>query len=217
MGQLRTGAGNAEDLQLLRRCQQGDQAALQVLFDRYQKLVYDVAYRMLGTHDDAEELVTEVFLRVWNGCRSFRGQCRVTTWIYQITSNRCLDWIRSRRKRRSEALEDLVAPESLADYQSGPADQPEQAYLKEEELQQLQEALGKLPAEDRLLVTLYHLQGHSYDEIHEITGIRHVNIKSKLFRARQRLKQHLTSLQEEAEHEVQRDTGQARGLLCSAV
>lgn len=207
---------SAEDLLLLRECQQGSHTALQSLFDKYQQSVYDLAYRMLGTHEDAEEMVTEVFLRVWRGCRSFRGGSRVSTWIYQITSNRCLDRIRARKSRQSLALEDLDAPEALADYQAEPSEQPETAYLRSEAAEQLHLALDRLPDEDRMLVTLYHLQGFSYDEIHDITGIKHSNIKSKLFRARQRLKQYLSAY-EEATHEMRPDADQAGGLLCAAL
>jgi RNA polymerase sigma-70 factor (ECF subfamily) len=210
------GTPEAEDLELLRRCQQGDPLALQGLYDRHHKLVYDLAFRMLGSHEDAEELVTEAFLRLWRGCHSFKGRCRVTTWIYQITSNRCLDRLRSRRSRKSLALEDIAAPETLADYQAPERDQPEETFLREEQARHLHSALNRLPEEDRLLVTLYHLQGCSYEEIQEITRIKPTNIKSKLYRARQRLKQHLSALEEEADHGLQPGKDSAGGLLCSA-
>lgn len=206
----------ARDRELLQACQEGSQAALRELWDHHHRMIYNLAFRMLGSHEDAEEMVPEVFLKVWRNSHRFGGRSRVTTWIYQMASNLAVDRLRSRRSRSYALLDDLPESQGLAQKPAEPAAQPEEAYLRSEAADQLHVALGRLTPEDRLLVTLYHLQGHSYEEIEEITGLSNANIKSKLFRARQRLKKHLAPLREDPSHDVQTDTDSAGGLLCSA-
>lgn len=206
----------ARDRELLLACQDGSQAALRDLWEIHHRMIYNLAYRMLGSHEDAEELVPEVFLKVWKNCHRFGGRSRVTTWMYQMASNLAVDRLRSRRSRSYALLDDLPEGQGAASLPADDESQPEEAYLRGETAEQLHIALGKLSSEDRLLVTLYHLQGHSYDEIEEITGLSNANIKSKLFRARQRLKKHLAPLREDTSHDVQKDPDTTGGLLCAA-
>jgi RNA polymerase sigma-70 factor (ECF subfamily) len=209
-------AAEERDRELIAACRDGSQAALRELWDRHHRMIYNLAYRMLGSHDDAEELVPEVFLKVWRNCHRFGGRSRVTTWIYQMASNLAVDRLRSRRSRAYILLEDLPEGQEPAQLPSDSDARPEESYLRSEAAEQLHTALGRLSPEDRLLVTLYHLQGHTYEEIEEITGLSNANIKSKLFRARQRLKKHLAPLREDRTHDVQNDTDSAGGLLCAA-
>jgi RNA polymerase sigma-70 factor (ECF subfamily) len=205
-----------KDRDLIRACQNGSQAALRDLWDSHHRMVYNLAYRMLNSHEDAEELVAETFLKVWRNCHRFGGRSRVTTWIYQIASNLAVDRLRARRSRAHALLEDLPGEgESATPLYENP-EHPEEAYLRSEASEQLHQALGQLNEGDRLLITLYHLQGLSYEEIQEITGISNANIKSRLFRARQRLKKLLAPYREESSHDVQTDSDQTGGLLCAA-
>jgi len=206
----------AKDRELIEACRQGSQAALRELWERHHRMIYNLAYRMLGSHDDAEEMVPELFLKVWRNANRFGGRSRVTTWMYQMASNLAVDRLRSRKSRAFSLLEDVQEGSEETLPLVDDSSQPEDAYLRSEAAEQLHIALGKLTADDRLLVTLYHLQGHSYEEIEEITGLSNANIKSKLFRARQRLKKHLAPYREEPNHEVQTDTDTTGGLLCSA-
>jgi RNA polymerase sigma-70 factor (ECF subfamily) len=203
------------DRELIESCRNGSQAALRELWERHHRMVYNLAYRMVGSHDDAEELVPEVFLKIWRNCHRFGGRSRVSTWIYQITSNLAVDRLRSRKSRAHTLLEDLPGGGETVAALPDDSIQPEEAYLRDEAAQQLHHALGQLGEDDRLLITLYHLQGLSYEEIQEITGISNANIKSKLFRARQRLKKFLAPYQE-GSHEMQSDSNSAGGLFCTA-
>ncbi|MBW3623086.1 MAG: RNA polymerase sigma factor, partial [Armatimonadetes bacterium] len=207
-------AAETRDRELLQACQEGSQAALRELWEHHHRMIYNLAYRMLGSHEDAEELVPEVFLKVWRNCHRFGGRSRVTTWIYQMASNLAVDRLRSRRSRSFTLLEDLPEGQETANLPATSDSQPEETYLRNEAAEQLHVALGRLSPEDRLLVTLYHLQGHTYEEIEGITRLSNANIKSKLFRARQRLKKHLAPLREDPSHDVQTDSDSAGGLLC---
>jgi len=208
-------AAEARDRELIRACQGGSQAALRELWDRHYRMVYNLAYRMLGSHEDAEELAPEVFLKIWRSCGRFQGRSRVTTWIYQVASNLAVDRLRSRRSRSHVLLDDLPKGQEGAIPSAEEGVHPEEAYLRTETAEQLHQALGKLSPEDRLLITMYHLQGLSYEEIHEVTGISNPNIKSKLFRARQRLKKHLAPFRDDLHYDVQTDSDPSGGLLCA--
>jgi RNA polymerase sigma-70 factor (ECF subfamily) len=205
------------DRELIQACQEGSQDALRELWEAHHRMVYNLAYRMLNSHDDAEELVPEAFLKVWRNCHRFGGRSRVTTWIYQIASNLAVDRLRARKSRAHASLEDLPGEGESAAPVHDHAALPEEAYLRSEESERLHQALSELNEGDRLLITLYHLQGLSYEEIQEITGISNANIKSRLFRARQRLKKLLAPYREESSHDVQTDSDQAGGLLFAAI
>ncbi|MGQ9696824.1 MAG: RNA polymerase sigma factor [Armatimonadota bacterium] len=217
MGKEVLGDSEGRDAELLARCRAGEQSALRELYDRHHRRVFNIAYRMLGDPEDAEELVPEVFLKIWRNCRSFKGKCRFTTWLYQITANWAVDRLRAKRIRRSTSLEDMSQPEAAAAFREPEHESPERAYLRTEEVQELHNAIQQLSHEERLLVTLYHLQGFSYQEIQDITGIKTANIKSKLFRARQRLRQRLLAYRQERPNELQTGTGEAGGLLFAKV
>jgi len=179
----------ASDETLMARCARGDQSAFQALYARHHRMVYNLAFRMLGNHADAEEVLPDVFVKVWQKAGDFRGQSRVSTWLYRVTSNMAMDRLRAARVGKEVFYEDLSLAEKEMPDRSAEAETPEEALLRQEDQRALNQAMGRLAPEDRLLVTLYHLQGCSYSEIEEITGVSPVNIKSKLFRARRRLRE----------------------------
>lgn len=217
MNQCALLASDAEDLRLMARCRAGDAGALRELFDRHQRRVFNVALRIVNNVEDAEEIVTEVFLRVWTRSHSFQGRSRVTTWLHQIAANLSVDRIRAMNSRRSLSLDALAGTDAVASLQSDERSQPEQACIREEESAQLHQAISQLTSEDRMLVTLYHLEGCSYEEIREITGISLTNIKSKLFRARRRLRNMLSASYQEADDELLEDTAAAGRLQFRAL
>ena len=182
------------DHELIRRCAQGDEAALRTLFGRYQAIVYNLLYRMLGNRDDADELLPDVFLNVWKGAARFQARANPATWIHRIAANACIDRLRRRPPAPSMSLEDLADREDLA---AVPYD-PLLRLVQAEQRAQLQAGLMALSPDDRLLITLYHLQDRSYDEIRAITGLTYALLKSRLFRARQRLREHYSKLEQEA-------------------
>src|SRR4051794_20459361 len=101
------------DLELIRRCSRGDEAALRSLYDRYHGIVYNLLFRMLGSRDDADELLPEVFLKVWNGAGRFQSRANPATWIHRIAANACIDRRRRRPAAPSLSLEELADREEL--------------------------------------------------------------------------------------------------------
>jgi RNA polymerase sigma factor (sigma-70 family) len=195
---------------LLRRCECGDESALRELLRRHERHVYAVLYRMLGCHEDAEEALADVFVKVWRAASSFRGAAKFTTWLHRLAGNTALDMLRSRKSRPEVNVEDVVLTEMVVD--SSEAVDPEQVLVRAEDMATVDRALQKLSPEDRLLVTLYHIRECSLEEIAEITGKNRTNLKVKLFRARQKLRVHLGELDRETNHEMQKSTTESIGL-----
>lgn len=189
--------GNEE---LLARCVQGDQQALKYLFLRHERPVYGLLYRMLGCHEDAEDALADVFVKVWRSAKGFRGAASFTTWLYHIAANTARDVLRSKKAKPEISLEDLVMSETdLLKNASNVFENPEEAVLRAADNAVLAAAIARLSEEDRLLITLYHLHDRTYEEIASITKVSPDNLKVKMFRARQRLKNHCITIEEKQE------------------
>jgi len=206
------------DEELLGRCARGDDQAFRALFERLRQMVYNLVFRILNSHLDAEEVTPEVFVRVWQKAAEFRGGSRVSTWVYRIAANMALDRLRAGRNVHEVFWEDLPPRERAMPDERDSAESPEDAVLRREDASLLERALAYLSVEDRLLVTLYHLQECSYTEIQHVTGITPANIKSKLFRARRRLRGILVEIEKGETHDdVRENTTSSAGLRQASV
>jgi RNA polymerase sigma-70 factor (ECF subfamily) len=165
---------------------------------------------MLGSHEDAEEGLAEVFVKVWRAAGSFKGTAKFTTWLYRIAGNTAKDMLRSRRTRPEIAIEDEILTET--DLVGVAAVDPEDALIMAYEISKIDMAMQKLSEEDRLIVSLYHIEECSLEEIAEITGVNRGNLKVKLFRARQKLRTHLEYLERETGNELQTGTAESIGI-----
>jgi RNA polymerase sigma factor (sigma-70 family) len=180
---------SASNEMLLELCKREDQEALRVLFRRHEKPVYNLLYRMLSNHDDAEEALAEVFVKVWRAAATFKGDAKFTTWLFRIASNTARDFLRSRMTKREVSLEEVVVDEvQVAERSQTKVPDPEECAINAEDRARILKAMKELSEEDRLLVSLYHFQELDYEEIAQIAGVPPSNLKVKLFRARQRLK-----------------------------
>jgi len=163
--------------ELLRRCQQGDEAALALLVREYQERIFRLACRVTGDAALAEEATAQALLKIWTRARQWQGQARAATWIYRLAVRTVLDVQRAQRRwwRRwghGLRLADRAAPAAAPD---------ERAARVHAALRQLNEA-------DRALVHLYYFEEQSLAEIAVILGVPRDNLKMRLARARQRLK-----------------------------
>jgi RNA polymerase sigma-70 factor (ECF subfamily) len=169
------------------------------VLSRYKDLVFNLSYRLLGDHAAAEDLTQEVFLRVHRGLKSFRGDSSLKTWIYRITLNAASNvrksWARKGR-RRHVSLEEPVRDggprrvEQLADTSPG----PERVAHASDIARRLQEALNALPPEYRTAVILRDIEGLAYREIAEALEVSPGTVKSRIARARSRLRDALEDL-----------------------
>ena len=149
--------------------------------ETYKDMAFSIACRILGNDQDAEEIVQDAFLQAFRSIRSFKGESKFSTWLYRIVVNGSLNRLKKRKLERS--YEDVeLAQECVEDVES--------CYRQLTELDQtkfINQALERLRAEDRLILTLYYLDEQSLAGIEAITGIAKENVKMKLHRARARM------------------------------
>jgi RNA polymerase sigma-70 factor (ECF subfamily) len=180
-------AESARDERLIRAAARGDLASFNVLVTRHERAVYNLCLRMLREVTAAEDATQDTFVRAWSSLENFRGGL-VRPWLLRIATNRCYDLLRSRNRRRADSLD--AAPfetEPTWTTQVGSED-PEGFSARAELSTHLERALARLPDDQRLVVILSDLQGHSYEEISEIAAVPVGTIKSRLSRARARLR-----------------------------
>jgi RNA polymerase sigma-70 factor (ECF subfamily) len=170
---------------LLRRCQQGDEAALADLVRLYQDRLFRLAYRALGDAALAQEAAADALLKVWSKAGQWRGDASAGTWIYQVAVRTVLDARRrrSRSERRSGPL-----PAAVIDGRPEPAEQLARGEGERDQEQRLHEALRQLAEEDRVLLHLYYFEDRALAEIEAILGVGRATLKTRLARARQRLR-----------------------------
>jgi len=170
-----------DDTKLIERCIDGDRKAFEALLVQYEKPVFNAAFRMLNSRDDAKDVTQTVFLKVFENFDHYDPSRRFFSWIYRITLNESINWLgKSKRLEplRHEAVDDNRGPEQEVD----------SARLSEN----VQAALMSIKADYRTVIVLKHFLGCSYAEISEILEIPEKKVKSRLYSARQLLRDALT-------------------------
>ena len=172
-----------DERELIRRAGQGDQEAFRQLVETYQAPAYRLALRMCGGDAAlAEDAAQEAFLAAWRGLPRFRGDSRFSTWLYRLTTNAAIDWLR--REKRHRGMDDVTELE-LPDDGPGPQDQAEQA----EAQQTVRRALSRLSEEHRQVLLLRYMQELDYAEIAAALEISEGTVKSRISRAKMRLRE----------------------------
>lgn len=177
-----------QDAELVRLAQCGDQAAFGQLVERYQKQVYNLALRMVNQEQDALDLSQEALVRAWRALPGFRADARFSTWLYRLTSNVCIDFLRAQKNRRTVSLTVEEDEEAQQWQLPDPAPGPEQQTLEREEARQIRRAMERLSPEQRQILTLRSIHGLSYGEIGQIMELKEGTVKSRLNRTRQQLR-----------------------------
>ena len=181
---------------LIQRCAAGEQSACAELVASHERMVYQLAFHLLGDRDEALDLSQEVFLRVFRTLPSFRGQAALKTWIYRIAINQARNrqrWWRRRRRADQVQLEQHVLEHGDLQ-QPGDTDSPHRALARKELALKLWAALDALPFDQRTVVVLREIDGMSYEEIAESLDVAIGTVKSRLTRARQTLRRQLRGM-----------------------
>ena len=189
---------SAEEKALIERCKRGDLAAFNDLVRKYEKQVYNFAYRLTSNYDDANDVAQDAFLRVFNAIGSFRGDASFSTWLFRITTNVFLDERKRSKAHPHSSLDEYLELDetSVARQIEDPSPTPDAVLEENERAQILQSAIGDLPEYQRAMVMLYHGQQKSYEEIAEIMDLPIGTVKSRLNRARLALKEKLSGIRE---------------------
>jgi RNA polymerase sigma-70 factor (ECF subfamily) len=177
----------AVDHGLIRRAQQGDEAAFNQLVAQYRRRILGTVARVIGRPEDVEDVGQEVFVRLFYSLEQLRSPEVFEPWLYRLTQNACFDYLRRRKRRNESRMSDLTEQQVLL----ADADAAGDARLEEERKASVreftQELLNEVSDDDRMLLVLKEVEGLSIKELEDIYGVNENAIKVRLFRARQRV------------------------------
>jgi RNA polymerase sigma-70 factor (ECF subfamily) len=177
---------------LIERCLAGDQVAWEQIVRTHWRKVFNLAYKFVGRHDEAEDLAQDIFLKIFKALHTFDRRANFQTWLISISRNLCIDHYRSVRKERETMARDVDAANlSPVARERGPLGELEQLDLK----QMVRQALAELPPTLRQAVVLRDLQEFSYQEIADQLGLPEGTVKSRINRGRLELARQLRRLQ----------------------
>ncbi len=188
--------GADEDRQAVSACQKGNTDAFETLVKKYQKKMLNIAYRMTGDYEEACEVVQEAFLSAYRAIRAFRGHATFSTWLYAITMNHARNHLRqttSRARHEQATLDDPVeTPDGTYTNEPHSHETTALEQLERQEIQQeVQECISALDEDYREVLILRDVQGFSYEEISDILKLPDGTVKSRLFRARDMMRERL--------------------------
>ncbi len=173
----------SDEEEVIRQCLDGDEDTFAVLVDRYKTMVHNLAYRMLGDTDTANDIAQESFIAAYEGLERFKFGSKFSTWLYRIALNKCRDHLRTVRE--------TVPADEIFGTRSDPGPSPERAVSALEDSDLLQRALDALPADYREVIILKHIQELDYAEIAAVTGAGITALKVRAHRGREMLRKFL--------------------------
>ena len=188
-------AASLESDALIERCLQGDQSAWEAVVRQYWRRVFNVAYKFVGRHDEAEDLTQDVFLKVFRSLATFDRRANFQTWLISVSRNLCIDHYRSVRTER-ETIDRDVRSDDLAS--ASPDVSPLAALERRDLAEQLREALRHLPDSLRAAVVMRDMQELSYQEIADRLALPEGTVKSRINRGRHELARQIRRLRERA-------------------
>ena len=178
-----------DDIAVIQLILQGQQAAYATLVNRYQQYVFTLAMRFVNNRELAEELAQDVFVKAYKYLADFKGNCKFSTWLYTIVNTTCLSHLRKKKDETVLLEEEKMVYISDSSFSEKPSERMEQRTQK----QLLEKAMKDLPEGEARMLTLFYQAEQSVEEIGMIMGLTTSNVKVKLFRARQKLKEVLES------------------------
>ena len=181
------------DATLIRRLQNRDERAFRELIETQRDRVYNITYRMLGNRHEAEDVAQEVFITVFKQIDTFRGEAKLSTWLYRVAVNHCknrIKYLARRHDRDREELDETAHVNGAMDTPPVHA-QPDKALAGQQMEKVLEEAIANLDEDHRVVVVLRDVEDLSIEEICEITGLPDGTVKSRLHRARLALRKRL--------------------------
>nr|WP_294682728.1 sigma-70 family RNA polymerase sigma factor [uncultured Anaerotignum sp.] len=188
-----------KEMRLVKKAKQGDLHAFEELILQHEKIVYNVALRMMNHSEDAKDISQEVFLKAYRNIKNFDERSQFSTWLYRITANTCIDEMRKRKGKQSFSLEEELENEegSMRRQIADEGETPEESLLRQEQKSEILQALDSLSPEHKTAVILRDIKGLSYEEIAELLELSLGTVKSRISRGRSQLKQEFIKLREQ--------------------
>ena len=181
----------------LQRAMRGDPQAFEELVTPLEKMVWSVAYRILGSREDAEDAAQDAMIRAYRSIRSYREEASFKTWMYRIAVTAALDLRRKKSTRQAESLDALHEIGTLDPKDPNPG--PEEAVLRHSRQEEIRQALAMLPEEQRIPLMLFSMEGWDYEAIASHLSVPIGTVKSRISRARRAMAQNLHSNTEDRE------------------
>ena len=175
------------DVYLANKAAKGDIEAFETLIIKYEKTIYNIALRMMISPEDAKDVSQNVLIKIYNNISRFKGDSLFSTWIYRITVNTCIDEIRKNKRKSEISMDDEDAGVGRVIQDTNLT--PEQSAIEKEGYNSIITAINELPEEYKTVITLRDIEGFSYQEVAEITECSLGTVKSRISRARAKLKE----------------------------
>jgi RNA polymerase sigma factor (sigma-70 family) len=172
---------DSNDLELVELFQKGDEASFNELVRRHQEKVYWIARRFVNDHDQADDIVQDVFVKAYGALKQFRGESSVYTWLYRITVNVALNALRKQRIR------DFIRIDEFFEAADDENEQPDTIFEKDEQQKLVEEAIAKLPEKQKAVFILRYHEDLSYEEISHILKTSIGGLKANYFHAAQKI------------------------------
>ena len=187
-----------EDARLIQRCKDDVPGAFDELIAKYERCVYNYAYKLAGNYNDASDITQEAFIKAYNSIKKFRGDAVFTTWIYRIVTNVYLDERKRTINRKCTSLEEKIDGRdiTLGMQMRDGAPTPDKVLEKKEKMAIVRKLMDSLPDYQKIILTLYQFEELSYEEISEILKLPLGTVKSRLNRARTALAEKMQEYRE---------------------
>lgn len=164
----------------------GNTEAFRALVEEYKDRVFSCAYKFTGDYVEAQDLSQEIFLKIYKNIGSFNGQSKLSTWIYRVSTNMCIDW-----KRKNKNVLELKVENFFKNDKESKSDLPEDHIIKKEDRVKIQSKIQRLPDIYKETLILFHFHGMSYRDISKELKISEKTVETRLYRGRRLLKKHL--------------------------
>lgn len=172
--------------ELIQKAVRGSQQAFRTIVEANQGFVYAVAFRFVNDEQDAEDLAQEAFVRLWKNLHTYKQEVKLTTWLYKIVTNQCLDFLKSRHGRQRKNKVDIDRSHFVTDHST-----PEKEFQQQELSRIIHAVADELTPKQKAVFILRDLEGLSQEEVSETLSMSTGNVKSNLFYARQKMTEKL--------------------------
>ncbi|MGD0566607.1 MAG: sigma-70 family RNA polymerase sigma factor [Candidatus Goldiibacteriota bacterium] len=186
-----------DDSEIIEKVKKGEVKYFAEIIAKYKKVVFGHAYNFLRSREEAEDASQEIFVSVYNNLKNFRGDSKLSTWIYRITVNMCKNRLKQLQRFRGKMTEEFYEegaeekPSLVDGIKEKEEKEPDKSYASDEVRKTVYKRIDELTEEQRTVIMMRDVDGLSYEEIGQVLKISVSAVKSKLFRARENLREKL--------------------------